>query len=251
MAPAWTAVVAATLFTLAVACAALSTPFFEAVESEALVRAAPADGWLNGGSWADLDGDGDVDFALPGNPAGGATVQWVENIGKGRDFAMRELEVEPTDEDDAPVSGTGGPLSGCSPALWGPLLVHRAASLHDLRRSDVLGDDVRHESALNRGTLTACRQSYRAGPEGLAVGCTSPPRESLEWRALALGRFVVARLLKCLSGMTACGWGNGCGEVSASKVKIAPKAQNSANGVLIANPLPRISLLTDGNDSRA
>lgn len=65
--------------------------YLQLVDSPALVEASPPVGWLFGGAWMDVDGDGDLDFVLPGDPAKGVHVQWVENLG-GDNFAARALD---------------------------------------------------------------------------------------------------------------------------------------------------------------
>eukprot|EP00803_Ostreobium_quekettii_P007457 evm.model.scf_1378.2 EVM.evm.TU.scf_1378.2 scf_1378:3344-11000(-) len=60
------------------------TSQMRAVESPALTHASPGAQWTFGGAWADVDGDGDLDFALPGDWEKGVHVQWVRNDGDGK-----------------------------------------------------------------------------------------------------------------------------------------------------------------------
>eukprot|EP00803_Ostreobium_quekettii_P008088 evm.model.scf_960EXC.1 EVM.evm.TU.scf_960EXC.1 scf_960EXC:8243-11958(+) len=73
---------------------ASAQPILEEIKSQAFVDAAPVvpPPMIQGGAWIDVDGDGDLDFVLPGDPAKGVHLQWVENI-DGQTFQTAALDL--------------------------------------------------------------------------------------------------------------------------------------------------------------
>lgn len=82
-----------------------NTPFFNKIDSPALLEIAPQPRALSGGAWLDVDGDGDLDFVLAGDPDEGVFLQWLEN--KGADgFAARTLDEDVVNLPGESVRGT-------------------------------------------------------------------------------------------------------------------------------------------------
>ena len=101
------ALLAASLTLLLTGVASLTSPLLSPVRSRALVDAAPASAWIFGGAWVDVDGDGDLDFVLPGDPEKGVHLQWVEFIqaqqGGPVELGARALDPDISNLPDAQV----------------------------------------------------------------------------------------------------------------------------------------------------
>ena len=87
------------------------------VQSRALVEAAGPQDSLQGGAWLDVDGDGDLDFVLPGDPVKGVHLQWLKNVNKGEKFVAEPLDPNVEGLPDASVS-SGGRLCFCCVVWW-------------------------------------------------------------------------------------------------------------------------------------
>ena len=77
-------------------------PLLSEVESPALMELTATPGSIAGGAWVDVDGDGDLDFALSGDHAKGNFVQWLENRGS-EGFVARSLDRDIEDLPDESV----------------------------------------------------------------------------------------------------------------------------------------------------
>lgn len=92
-------------------CGSLAQPVLVEVESQALVDAAGANlaRLSRGGAWLDVEGDGDMDFVLSGDPAKGIHLQWLRNVERGTAFQAVALDSFVEDLPDASVSEAVGP----------------------------------------------------------------------------------------------------------------------------------------------